>query len=85
MLQTDTQIDNPESVEQDNATDEEEGASLDRTLSGKVIFNYQMDATDSRKNSVLACWISDNNINDMKSITLSKSKIKAINYVVVVL
>lgn len=79
LLQTDTQIDNPASVEQDNATDEEEGAILDRTHSGKVNFIYQMDVTDSRKNSVLACWISDNDINDMKSITLSKAKIKAVN------
>lgn len=48
-------------------------------VGGRVNFLYQMDTNDSIKNSILACWISNNNIQDIKSVTLSKNKVKHIN------
>lgn len=56
------------------------GDNLDGTRT-RVNIIYQMDTGDTSKNSIIACWITNNDIDDIKSVRLNKTKIKNISKV----
>lgn len=61
------------------SSDDDEESSLHTSSRFNLV--YQMDMSNTSRNSILACWISDQNVDDVKTITLSKMRLKSITNV----
>lgn len=71
----------PSYMTQQQLSEIENRTENNQETSGRVNLIYQMDVIDSTKNSIIACWLTNNNTQDVKSITLSKSKMISVNNV----
>lgn len=67
--------------ETDMEVSSDDDEECDLHTSSRFNLVYQMDMSNTSRNSILACWISDQNVDDVKSITLSKMRLKSITNV----